>query len=289
VTTVVQVRSTTRVNDPATVPEASTQGDPSLLPAPSPGALGTNDGLSMLYYLESKDGQDGIQSGTKKVQGLDAERKQALDKELKAIQQQDAAARQHSFWGDLGNVCGEVAKVASVVASVAAAVGTCGAATPLAAVAIGGAVLSTAGFLDGETHVLQKLGVEAGTAGLVDMGLSLAGAGASVGAGLVAGGKSASSAAEVVGRTAAVTAGVASVGKGASEIEASRALAAEDRATADQLDAQSQSDTLQRAVQRVLDEVSDADQKSQQVLKTISSTQTTQMQTMTLAASGMKG
>jgi hypothetical protein len=289
VTSVAQVQTTTRVDDAATVAQTSTQEAASLLPQPSPGALGPNAGLSMLYYLESKDGQDGIQSGEKKVQGLDTERKQALDKELKAIQQQDAAAKQHDFWSDLGNVCGEVAKVASVVASVAAAVGTCGAASPLAAIAIGGAVLSTAGFLDGETHVLQKLGVDAGTADLVDMGLSLAGAAASVGAGIAAGGKIASSTAEVVGRTAAVTAGVASVGKGASEIEASQALAAEDRADADQLDADAQSDTLQRAVQRVIDEVSDADQKSQQVLKTLSGAQATRMQTMTLAASGMKG
>ena len=89
---VTQVQSTARVTDPAAIPEASTPGEASLLPPPSPGALGTNAGLSMLYYLESKDGQDGIQSGTKKVQGLETERKQALDKELQAIQQQDEAA-----------------------------------------------------------------------------------------------------------------------------------------------------------------------------------------------------
>ena len=124
----------------------------------------------------------------------------------------------------LGSVCGEVAKAASVVASIAAAVGTCGAATPLAAVAIGGAVLSTAGFLDGETHVLQKLGVDAGTADLVDMGMSLAGVAGSAGAGLLAGGDAASTTTEVVERTAAATTGVAEVGKGASEIEASQAL-----------------------------------------------------------------
>ncbi len=286
---VAQVHSTARIADPGVIPEADAPSEASLLPAPMPGASGANAGLSMLYYLESKDDQDGIQSGTKKVQGLDAERKQALDKELKAIQQQDDAAKHHDFWSDLGNTCGEIAKVASVVASVAVAVGTCGAGTPLAAVAIAGAALSTAGFLDGETHVLQKLGLDAQTADLVDMGMSLAGAATSMGAGIAAGGKAASSAAEIVGRTAAVTAGVASVGKGASEIEASQALAAEDRAAADQLGAQTQSDTLQRAVQRVLDEVSEADGKSQQILKTISDTQTTQMQTMTLAASGMKG
>jgi hypothetical protein len=286
---VAAVQSTTRVTDPSTVPESSPSSEPSLLPAPSPGALGGGDGLSMLYYLESKDGQDGIQSGTKRIQGLDTERKQALDKELKAIQQEDDAAKHHDFWSDLGNVCGEVAKVAGVVASIAAAVGTCGAATPIAAVAIGGAVLSTAGFLDGETHVLQKLGVDARTADLVDVGLSLAGAASSVGAGLAAGGQAASNATEVVGRTAAFVTGIASVGKGASEIAASEALAAEDRATADQLGAQGQSDGLQRAVQHVIDEVTEADQKSKQYLKTISDTQAIQMQTMTLATSAVKG
>jgi hypothetical protein len=289
VSSVAQVQSTARVSDSETVAESPTSDASTLMPAPTPGAFGSGDGLSMLYYLESKDGQDGIESGTKRIQGLDVERKQALDKELKAIQQQDEAAKHHDFWSDLGNICGEVAKTAGVVASIAAAIGTCGAATPIAAIAIGGAILSTAGFLDGETHILQKLGVDAGTADLIDMGLSLAGTASSVGAGLAAGSQSASSAAEVAGRTAAVVSGVASVGKGASEIEASQALAAEDRATADQLDAEGQSDSLQRAVQHVIDEVTDADQKSKQYLKTISDTQTIQMQTMTIATSGMKG
>lgn len=263
--------------------------DPSLLPAPGPGALAGSDAMSMLYYFESKDGQDGVKTGEKRIQGLDVERKQALDKELQAIQKQDDAASHHDFWSDLGNVCGEVAKVASVVASIAAAVGTCGAATPLAALAIGGAILSTAAFTDGELHVLQKLGVDEKTAGLVDMGMSLAGAATSVGAGLAAGGTAASNATEMVGRTAAVAAGVATVGKGASEIEAGEALADEDRALAAQVAAQSQTGTLQRSVQHVIDEVKDSDHKSKQYLKTIADTQAVQMQTMTIATSAVKG
>jgi hypothetical protein len=177
---------------------------PSLLPDPGSGALAGTDPLSMLYLLESKDGKDREKAGVSRVRGLEAQRADALRKEQEAIRQQDEAAKNHGLFDQMGNVCGEVAKVAAVVGSVAAAVGTAGAATPLAAVAIGGAVLSTVGFADGELHVLQKLGIDEKTAGWVDMGLSMGGMAAGVGAGLAAGGAAASQATEVVSRTAAV-------------------------------------------------------------------------------------
>jgi hypothetical protein len=259
------------------------------MPTPAPAAFGGSDAMSMLYYFESKDGQDGVESGEKKVQGLDVERKQALDKELKAIQEQDDAAKHHDFWSDLGSICGEVAKVAGVVASVAAAVVTAGAAAPIAALAIAGAILSTAGFVDGEAHVLQKLGVDGGTASLLDVGMSVAGAVMSGGAGLAAGGAAASTTTQVVGRTATVAAGVAAIGKGATAIEAGEALADEDRALGDQVAAQLQTDTLQRAVEHVLDEVKDADEASKQYLQTVANTDAIEMQTATVASSAVKG
>ncbi len=286
------VQSTSRYVGSEASPTAPAGDGGSLLPPPAPSALAGGDALAALYYLESKDGQDGVKTGAERIQGLNVERQHALADELKAIQQEDEAASHHDFWSDLGNACGEVAKAASVVASIAAAVGTAGAATPLAAVAIAGAALSTAGFVDGETHLLQKLGIDAHTAEMMDLGMSLAGAGASVGAGLMAGAKTASATADVVSRTAMVTAGVATVGKGAAEIESSQALAAEDRAAADEAGAEAHGDALGRAVQQVIAEVTDADQKSQQLTKTISQTMSLQMQTGTIAASAvgaMKG
>ena len=261
----------------------------SLMPGPGAGALAGTDPLSMLYLLESKDSQDGATRGAGKIKGLEAERGRALQKEENSIRQQDEAAKDHNFLDQVAGACGEVAKVAGVVGSIAAAMGTAGAATPLAAVAIAGAVLSTAGFADGELHVLQKLGVDDRTAGLMDLGLSLGGVGCGVGAGLAAGGQAATQATEIVGRTAAVVTGVATVGKGVSEIESGQALASLDRARADQIAAQAQTDDLQRAVQHVIAGVQDADERSRRITSTIAGIKTLQNQTLTLAASGVKG
>jgi hypothetical protein len=260
-----------------------------LLPGPGAEALSSTDPLSVLYLLQAKDGQDGEKTGAARVKGLEADRATALKKEQEAIRAQDEAAKSHGFLDQLANVCGEVAKVAGVVGSIAAAVGTCGAATPIAAVAIGGAVLSTAGFADGELHVLQKLGIDDKTAGWIDMGLSMGGLGASVGAGLAAGEQTASRAAEVVSRTAAEVTGAATVGKGVSEIESGQALAAEDRATADQLADEARTDGLKRSIESVIAEIEDADQQTKQITGTIAATKTLQDQTLTLAASSVKG
>jgi hypothetical protein len=262
---------------------------PSLLPAPSGGALGGCDALSMLYLFESKDRQDGESVGAHKVQGLETDRNKALQDEQKAITQQDEAMRDKSCWDNLGNLCGEVAKVAGVVASIATAVGTCGAATPLAALAIGGAVLSTAGFVDGETHVLQSLGIDERTADGIDMGLSLGGLAGSVGAGIAAGETVASRTTEVVSRTASVAAGVTAVGKGAAEIGSGQALARLDRADADQIAAAADSGDLQRQVLCVIGEVRSDDDQAKQILSTIASTKTLQNQTAVGAAIAVKG
>jgi hypothetical protein len=271
------------------VTPASTGQQLSLLPEPALGALAGSDPLSVMYLFESKGQKADVSEGTHRIRALQGERAQALQKELAAIQQEDEALKQKSFWDDLGSVCGEIAKVAGVVASVAAAVATCGAAAPLAAVAIAGAVLSTAAFADGELHVLRSLGVDDKTAGFIDMGMSLGGALCSAGAGLAASEQTASSTVSIVSRTATVVTGVTAVGSATSTIEAGREQANVDRADADQILASALSDHLLRTIQQVIDDVQDSDDKSKQIMKTIASTKGIENETATIAAGSIKG
>jgi hypothetical protein len=260
-----------------------------LLPEPSPGALAGADPLSMLYLFESSDRQLGVDEGAKKIAALQTERHQALDQEQQAIQQAINASKQQSFWDTLGSICGEVAKVAAVVASVAAAVATLGAATPVAAVAIAGAVLSSASFAESEFHVLHALGVDDKTVGWVDLGMSLGGAALSVGAGIVAGGRLASSLPSLIGRAGAVVAGAGEMGKGACGIEAGQAKARNDQAEADQVAALARSDQAARQMRAAIVETQTSDQQSEQIMETIANTKTVQDETSLGAAIAVRG
>jgi hypothetical protein len=262
---------------------------PSLLTDPAAGALAGADPLSMLYLLESKDQQLGVDDGTKRIAALQTERHQALAQEQQAIQQAADAKKNGSFWDDLGSICGEVAKVAAVVASVAAAVATLGAGTPIAALAIAGAVLSSASFVDGECHVLRALGVDDKAAGWIDSGMAIGGAVLSVGAGIAAGGQLASSIPATVNRASAVVAGVGEIGKGVSTIEAGEARANSDQAAADQLAAKARSDHAQRLVQTVIDDTQSSDQAAQRTMGTIANTRAIQDQTTLSAATAVRG
>lgn len=268
----------------ATVAEA-----PVLLSEPLPDALGSADPLSMLYLFESSDQQLGADEGTKKVAALQSERHQAIEQEQRAIQQAVDASKQHGFWDTLGSICGEVAKVAAVVASIAAAVGTLGAATPIAAVAIAGAVLSSASFADSELHVLHALGVDDQTTGWVDLGMSLGGAALSVGAGVAAAGRVASGLPSFIGRTGAVVAGAGEVGKGACGIAAGQAQADADRAEADRVAALAQEDQGAARTRSAIVEAQTSDQQSQQIMETIANTKAVRNETSLGAAIAVRG
>jgi hypothetical protein len=288
------VSATTPATITASARDAATQSSPNgepppLLTDPAAGALAGADPLSMLYLLESNDQQLGVDEGTKRIAALQTERHQALAQEQQAIQHAIDAQKSRSFWDDLGSICGEVAKVAAVVASVAAAVATLGAATPIAAVAIAGAVLSSASFVDGECHVLRALGVDENTAGWIDSGMAIGGAVLSVGAGLAAGGRVASSTLATVNRASAVVTGVGEIGRGASTIEGGEALARSDEAAADQIAAQARSDHAQRLMQNVIDDTQSSDQEAQGTMGTIADTRAIQDQTALSAATAVRG
>jgi hypothetical protein len=262
---------------------------PALLAEPTPGALAGTDPLSMLYLFEAKDQQLGADAGTQRIAALQTERHRALEQEQQAIQKAVQADSQHSFWDTLGNIFGEVAKVAAVVASVAAAAATLGAATPIAAVAIGGAVLSSVSFADGELHVLRSLGVDDRTAGWIDMGMSIGGAALSVGAGIAAGGRVASSTLSIVGRAGAVVAGASQVGKGACGIEGGEAQARSDRAEADRVAALAKSDQAARWIRALIVDAQSSNERSERVMEAIVNTKTVQNETSLRAATALRG
>jgi hypothetical protein len=264
-------------------------GPPTLLPDPSAGALAGADALSMIYLLESKDQQLGVASGSQKITTLENERHQALATEQKAIAQAVDAQSHHSFWDDLGSVCSEVAKVAVVVASVAAAVATLGAATPIGALAIAGAVLSTASFVDGECHVLRSLGVNAAAAGWIDTGMAVGGGLLSCGAGVVAGGKAASSALSTLSRAGSVVAGVSGIGTAAAQIGKGEAQAQEDQAAADEVAAQAQSDHAARLIEVAIGDTQTSDEQARRIMGVIANTKTTWDQTALSAAMAVRG
>ena len=277
------VTQTTRVSTTSGPAEASATGaasSASLLPSP---ADVPSDPLSMLYYCESKQQQLATNDGQKHVESLQSKQAQAFKDEQTAIQKEVDAAQHKSFWDQLGSTFGEVAKAAAAVASIAAAVATVGAATPLSVLAISGAVLSTAGFADGELHVLKQLGVSDKMAGIVDAVLGAAGGGASLGAAAFAG-----------TTTAAVTAttvvgGVAVIGASASQIGTGLAQAADDRATADETAAQADQDTSLRMAQQTLSSMKDSAEAADAYLNTITQTKTTQNDTMLDAAKATGG
>ncbi len=260
-----------------------------LLPEPMLTALAGADPLAMLSFFESKDQKAGVDDGTKKVEALQSQRHEALQQEQRAITQSIDAEKSRSFWDDLGGILGEVAKVASVIASLAAAVATCGAATPLAVLAISGAVLSTASFVDGEFHVLRTLGVNADAAGWMDAGMAVAGGLMSAGGAVAAGARAGGSVLSLVDRAGAVVGALGQVGQGVAAIESGQAQGRADQAAADQVAAEAQSDQSLRRMQVTIDDTRASDEASQRILTTIANTDAIQSDTALSGAAAVRG
>ncbi len=280
-----------RIHDVSAQPPPSS-GEGSLLPSPDATALVGRDPLSMLYLFEQKEQRLGLDEGTKRIEGVQSERNRSIDQELQAIAKQAEAAKHKSLWDDLGGVLGEVAKVAGLVASAAAVVCTAGAATPLLVLAIVGAAMSAASFADGELHVLQKMGVDAKTAGWIDFGVSIAGAACSLGANVAAGAQAATQATQVadtVNRAATVVSGAAHVAEGGSVIAAGQAKSDGEHAVADEGLALAQASQLMRFMRMVIDDAQSSDQDSKRILNTIANTKGIQDKTAVISATALRG
>ena len=232
-------------------PASAASGAADLLPIPNSGD-GQTDAMSWLYLFISKQKSLDVSSGKSTIENTQRMRDEAYKQEMEAIKQAVEAAEHSSFWDSIASVALDIGKVAAVVGSVAVAVGTCGAGV-VGVIAVVGAVLSSASFVEGEAHVLEKLGVDAGVASWIDVGLSLAGAACSGGAGLASGAGAvageASTLQKVVttsGDVATVAAGTATVAGGAAKIASGQYAGDQQDALADSAEARMTMDRLQR-------------------------------------------
>jgi hypothetical protein len=240
------------VGSSAESPPAAAVIDPAdLLPLPSSSDAQT-DAMSWLYLFISKQKSLDVSSGKSTIENTQRMRDEAYKQELEAIKQAAEAAQSGGFWDSIASVALDIGKLAAVVASVAVAVGTGGVGL-VAVVAVAGAVLSTAAFVEGEAHVLQKLGVDEGTASWIGVGLAIGGAACSGGAGLASGAGAAAGEASMLqkvattsGDVACVASGTATAAGGAAKIVAGQYAGDQADALADSMEAQMTQQRLQR-------------------------------------------
>lgn len=185
----------------------------------------------------------------------------------------DATVNSRGFWTGLEKTALDVGKWAAVAGSVALAVCSCGAAAPIAVLAVCGAVMSCAAAADSQFGLLEKCGVDAKTAGWIDVGLAAGGALCSGGAGVAqALGTSASTGASAGVRTVGTATDMASAGAtvagGVAKIEVAGFDRAAGEAAADVKDAERRTKLIDNLIQAILESTRDKlDQNQKQVTR----------------------
>jgi hypothetical protein len=250
---------------------------PSLLVPPSGDA--ESDALLILLMVQGQDRDEALASGRADVQQLKTRIQQALAQMKAALKKAAEAKKKSGFWGKLGGSLGGVGRWAAVGVAVVVAVGTLGAATPVAALAIAGAVMSMAAACQGQWHVLEKTGLDPTQAGMLGVGLSVAGAACTLGAsGFGCGGVAdlATDAGEVAAGSAAVGEGVTNLEQAFADRDAGYAQADAQQARADQAHAQ-------QLIQWVLENMEDTEDQHERQIDRGAQTMNMQQQSMMLA------
>jgi len=193
--------------------------------------------MALLYQLMQKNRNASMDAGKTRVEQHKRDKEIQLAAQHKALQDQQDAAETAKTWG----IVGKVASVVAIAVSAVATVFTCGAATGLM---VASCALSVMAFAEGETHAIGKLTGNEDNSKWITLGLGIASAICSGGAGLASstatvgakalevGGESAKVASEIVGSTdtgkegstaamvlgvgGAVTGGAASIGNAVS-------------------------------------------------------------------------
>jgi len=263
---------------------------------PSPGSQQVNllpppigdsqsDAMSWMYLLTSKQQALDVNNGRADINRAQEQRAEAYKKELEAIQQAIEAASHHSFWDSVASVALTVAKVAAVVGSIAVAVGTGGVGV-VGVIAVAGAVLSTAGFAQGELHVLEKLGVDEGAATWIGIGLSVGGAACTGGAAIASGGSEVSETVATVKKVTAATTAAATAAGGAAKIEAGQYEGDHQDALADLAQAQADMARLQRMIVMMLDDLKASDESDNKAKNALRGAMNTKGETLVLTTTG---
>ncbi len=211
------------------------------------------DGLMALFAFQSADRAINIKSASKQTANNHQLRKQALEKLRKAIAEAAEAKKRGGFWSNVASVASTVGKLAAVAGCVAAVVASGGAAAPVVALA-----LSSGAFLQGETQIMQKLGMSDEAANWTTLGMSLAGGGVA-GATTMGVGQGVAMAAQ---GTATATAGVATIQAGEANAHAQQKMADAEAAKVDAA-------RMQRLQQVLLQALKDEDEGSERVLGSI--------------------
>ena len=252
-----------------------------LLPTPS-GDTQT-DAMTWLYVLTSKQQSLDVGSGKDTINGAQQQRAEAYKHEMEAIKKAVEAASHSSFWDSVTSVALTVGKVAAVVGSIAVAVGTGGAGV-VAVIAVAGAVLSTAGFVEGEAHILEKLGVDEGTATWIGVGLSVTGTACTAGAGWAASSGEISDAALTTQKVTSSASGVATAAGGAAKIEKGIYASEERHDLADSLKAQMDQARMQRFLFMLLNDLKASQETNDGTLHALRGALTTKGETLVLSA-----
>ncbi len=175
------VASSTATSAVAFTPTQGTRGaagGSSLLPPPSSDAMPA-DGMSMIYQLMQKQRETNLDMGKQQVESRKADKEIQMAAQAKALADEADAKESAEKWGILGKVASVIAIAVSAVASVF----SCGAASGLLVAAT---VLSTMAFVEGETHALGKMTGDVENSKWFTLGLGVASAICSGGAGIAA-------------------------------------------------------------------------------------------------------
>lgn len=239
--------------------------------------------IASLYVLNSLGARLDSRAQLEDIRQANEERHLELERQQAALEAARKAEDDKGWWGGVGEVFGTVARVAGCVAAVGLAVATAGAATPIAALAIAGAVASCTSFAQAEWGVLDgALGEHADRVGFW---LGMGGAAASLGVGILTWGAPATY--SLLTDAAAVAAGSsAAVAGGAKIVEdhhGRKAAYAEADATRAWLNAQLQ----QFLIQQLIDGVSETKERETANVKRVVAMVQSEHEALTAAVQGV--
>lgn len=250
---------------------------------------GEYDDITKLYLVMMAATQGKTEGDIARLDQANEQRHEAWQEQIQALKKAAAAEEDAGFWSDLASGFGKVATVAGVIASVALAVATCGAATPIAALAIGGAVLSSASFAQsqwqfmGDSDLANGIGVGLGITG----GLCSLGAGGFVLLGSAAQAAEGVNWASALGSGAAVVSGGAAVGAGTSEIVRADAESDAISHRADAREAAVQQQLLQMMISQIIEEVETTSERETKNVEQIANLSATRGAALNAAAKGI--
>jgi hypothetical protein len=196
-----------------------------------------------------------------------------------------AAWNSPNFWRDVEAGARITGEVAAVVGSAALTVCTFGGGAA-SAVLVGSLILSTAGTVESNCHVLEALGVNANVASWIGIGASVGGAALGGVGGLMSAPGKVGLVVQAVSVASQGASGGAQIVAGVAHIKNGNFQADAEDAEADATAADDRMQSIQRVMGMVLDGIKDVTDSHQRALSSLAGAMQTNDQTMVIAASG---